>query len=72
MGLSGAAWLLYDARALLALLVPGQEAAALELLRVTRTLGLAAVGVAGWLQHDALAVTTTLPPQPVRPVLPAA
>ena len=58
MGLSGAAWLLYDSRAWLALLVPGQEAAALELLRVTRTVGLAAVGVAGWMQRDALTATS--------------
>ncbi|MBF5043476.1 hypothetical protein FGE12_13850 [Aggregicoccus sp. 17bor-14] len=55
MGVSGAAWLVYDARAWLALLAPGHEAAALELLRVTRTVGLSAVGVAGWLQHAALA-----------------
>ena len=72
MGLSGAAWLLYDARAWLALLVPGQEVAALELLRVTRTLGLAGVGVAGWLQHDVLTAATTVPPQPAAPVLPGA
>ena len=73
MGLSGAVWLVYDARAWLALLVPGQEAEALELLRVTRTLGLATVGVAGWLQHAALAATPAAP-QAAReePQLPAA
>jgi hypothetical protein len=75
MGLSGAAWLLYDARAWLALGAAGHEAAALELLRVTRTVGLAAVGVAGWLQHAALAATSAQPaPRPAvsEPVPPVA
>ena len=64
---------MYDARAWLALLAPGHEAEVLELLRVTRTLGLATVGVAGWLQHAALAATPAAP-QAAReqPQLPAA
>jgi hypothetical protein len=56
MGLSGAVWLIYDVRELLAAAMPGGDAtAALEFLRVSRTLGLSLLGVAGILQRVALA-----------------
>lgn len=54
MGLSGAAWLLYDGRDWIAALFPGDAAANLELLRVLRTPGLALVGLAGFFQREAL------------------
>lgn len=54
MGLSGAAWLLYDGRDWLAALLPGEPASNLELLRVLRTPGLALVGLAGFFQREAL------------------
>lgn len=53
IGLSGAVWLLYDAREPLAALFP-DPARALELIRVLRTPGLALVGLAGFLQREAL------------------
>lgn len=54
MGLSGATWLLYDARVWLAPLLPGGEALGAELLRSLRTSGLVLLGLAGWLQRSAL------------------
>lgn len=64
MALSGAAWLFYDARAWLVAYFPGTPAEGLELFRVMRTVGLAAVGLAGLQQHAALAGLGT--PAPVR------
>jgi len=54
VGLSGATWLLYDARVWLAPLLPGDGAYAAELLRTLRTSGLVLLGLAGWLQRSAL------------------
>lgn len=54
MGLSGAMWLLYDARVWLAPLLPGDAAQSAELLRTLRTSGLVLLGLAGWLQRSAL------------------
>jgi len=54
VGLSGAAWLAYDVRDWVSLALPGNAADHLELLRVFRTPGLALVGLAGFLQREAL------------------
>lgn len=54
VGLSGATWLLYDARVWLAPLMPGDAALSAELLRTLRTSGLVLLGLAGWLQRSAL------------------
>ncbi|MCE9666414.1 hypothetical protein LY474_01195 [Myxococcus stipitatus] len=54
MGLSGATWLLYDARVWLAPLLPGDPTQAAELMRSLRTSGLVLMGLAGWLQRTAL------------------
>lgn len=61
VALSGAAWLVYDARAWLVAYFPGTPAEGLELFRVMRTVGLAAVGLAGLQQHAAL---SALAPRP--------
>ncbi len=50
MALGGAAWLLYDSRLWIAALLPGSSEVNLEFIKVTRSLGLASVGLAGWLQ----------------------
>lgn len=55
MGLSGAVWLVYDAREWLAVLAPGDSAHGVELFRALRTSGLALLGLAGWFQRTALA-----------------
>ncbi|WP_141617904.1 hypothetical protein [Myxococcus sp. AB036A] len=55
MGISGAMWLFYDARAWLGPLLPGDAAQNAELLRTLRTSGLVLLGLAGWLQRTALA-----------------
>lgn len=62
MALSGAIWLVYDGRSWLADLVPGDAANNLQLLMVTRSSGLALVGLAGWLQRSAL-MTAARPQQ---------
>ncbi|WP_342380548.1 hypothetical protein NVS55_13045 [Myxococcus stipitatus] len=64
MGLSGATWLLYDARVWLAPLLPGTEAQAAELLRSLRTSGLVLMGLAGWLQRSALGPQKVESPEP--------
>lgn len=53
-GLSGAVWLIYDVRGWLAAVLPGSPENTLELLRVTRSLGLSLLGLAGWMQRAAL------------------
>ncbi|MFZ5441222.1 MAG: hypothetical protein ACOZQL_14530 [Myxococcota bacterium] len=57
MAVSGAVWLVYDSKEWLAVLLPGDDAHNLELLRVLRSPGLALVGLAGFLQRDAVAST---------------
>ncbi|MCY1044276.1 hypothetical protein OV208_23360 [Corallococcus sp. bb12-1] len=57
MGVSGAVWLFYDAREWLGMVLPGNPTETVELLRTLRTSGLAMLGLAGWLQRSALAVT---------------
>ena len=57
MGVSGAVWLVYDAREWLAMVLPGNPGEAVELLRTLRTSGLAMLGLAGWLQRSALAAS---------------
>ena len=57
MGVSGAVWLVYDAREWLAMVLPGNPNDAVELLRTLRTSGLAMLGLAGWLQRSALAAS---------------
>ncbi|RKH37725.1 hypothetical protein [Corallococcus llansteffanensis] len=57
MGVSGAVWLLYDAREWLAMVLPGNPTEVVELLRTLRTSGLAMLGLAGWLQRSALATS---------------
>jgi hypothetical protein len=54
MVLSGAAWLVFDTRAWLVVYFPGSADEWLSLLRVMRTLGLAAMGLAGLQQRAAL------------------
>lgn len=60
MGLSGCVWLVYDVRSVLAGLTASPEVA-LELLRVTRSPGLALVGLAGALQAAALTAAVPAP-----------
>jgi hypothetical protein len=70
VGLSGATWLLYDVREPLSQWVGGAGGApdALELLRVTRSLGLSLMGLAGWLQAAAVQAPAAAPaPVAVRP-----
>lgn len=57
MGLAGASWLVYDAAAWLSGVLPGTPAHTYELLLVARSAGLTLVGLAGWLQREALATT---------------
>ncbi|MFY1825732.1 hypothetical protein ACN47A_07455 [Myxococcus fulvus] len=64
MGLSGATWLLYDARVWLAALLPGDEALVAELLRTLRTSGLVLLGLAGWFQRSALGPQKFEAPEP--------
>ncbi|MCP3097395.1 hypothetical protein LZ198_00755 [Myxococcus sp. K15C18031901] len=63
MGLSGATWLLYDARVWLAPLLPGDSAQAAELMRSLRTSGLVLLGLAGWLQRTALTPQKSVAPE---------
>jgi hypothetical protein len=62
MGVSSAAWLLFDTRGLLAPAFPSSDLA-LELLRVLRTPGIALFGLGGFLQREALRA----PPEPQAP-----
>ncbi len=55
MAISGAVWLVFDSREWIAQLLPGDAAWNLEMIRVTRSLGLSLVGLAGWLQREAVA-----------------
>lgn len=64
MALSGGIWLMYDSREWLAVLMPGDRGDNLELLRVLRSPGLALVGLAGFLQRDALEPEAAAAPEP--------
>ncbi|MCI0571064.1 MAG: hypothetical protein L0Y66_09940 [Myxococcaceae bacterium] len=64
MGASGAVWLVYDASEWLVPLLPGEAARAGELFNTLRSLGMSLVGVAGWLQREALEAQPRAAPQP--------
>ena len=69
LGLSGAVWLVYDGREFLAAACPSSTLA-LELLRTLRTPGLALMGLAGFLQSEALREpepAVQVPPAPAAP-----
>lgn len=58
MGLSGVVWLIYDVKDRLAVFLPGDEAANLALIQTLRTPGLALLGLAGFLQREAVKQST--------------